>query len=89
MARYSLANNAAAGAGSQDGDGGAGGSGGPMPTINVSTGPVMRFANEDYVNQKDFQAGLAQAAKQGAKQGEAKALRRMQMSSATRKQLGM
>ena len=50
---------------------------------------VERINSVDYVTADQFQAGLRQAADQGAKQGEQKTLKRLQMSSGTRKRLGM
>ena len=50
---------------------------------------VERINSVDYVTADQFQAGLKQAADQGAKQGEQKTLKRLQMSSGTRKRLGM
>ena len=59
------------------------------PSINVTTGSVIQFENENYVSQAQFTAGLATAAQQGAKIGEAQMLRRMRMNPATRKQIGI
>ena len=50
---------------------------------------VERINNVDYVTADQFQAGMRQAANQGAKQGEQQTLKRLQMSSGTRKRLGM
>jgi len=50
---------------------------------------VERINNVDYVTADQFQAGMRQAATQGAKQGEQQTLKRLQMSSGTRKRLGM
>ena len=50
---------------------------------------VERINNVDYVTAEEFQAGMRQAANQGAKQGEQQTLKRLQMSSGTRKRLGM
>ena len=50
---------------------------------------VERINSVDYVTADQFQAGMRQAADQGAKQGEQKTLKRLQMSSGTRKRLGM
>ena len=50
---------------------------------------VERINSVDYVTADQFQAGMRQAADQGAKQGEQQTLRRLQMSSGTRKRLGM
>ena len=50
---------------------------------------VERINNVDYVTAEEFQAGMRQAANQGAKQGEQQTLKRLQMSGSTRKRLGM
>jgi hypothetical protein len=50
---------------------------------------VERINNVDYVTADQFQAGMKQAANQGAKQGEQQTLKRLQMSGSTRKRLGM
>ena len=50
---------------------------------------VERINSVDYVTADQFQAGMQQAAAQGAKQGEQQTLKRLQMSGSTRKRLGM
>jgi len=50
---------------------------------------VERINSVDYVTADQFQAGMRQAANQGAKQGEQQTLKRLQMSGGTRKRLGM
>jgi hypothetical protein len=50
---------------------------------------VERINAVDYVTADQFQVGLAQAAKQGAAQGEQRTLRRMQMSASTRRRIGI
>ena len=50
---------------------------------------VERINSVDYVTADQFQAGMRQAAQQGAKEGEQKTLKRLQMSGSTRKRLGM
>jgi len=50
---------------------------------------VERINSVDYVTADQFQAGMRQAANQGAKQGEQQTLKRLQLSSGTRKRLGM
>ena len=50
---------------------------------------VERINSVDYVTADQFQTGMRQAASQGAKQGEQQTLKRLQMSSSTRKRLGM
>ena len=58
------------------------------PVINVSTGNTLMFEGTNYVTQEDFQAGVSQAAVEGAKAGEARTLRRLRMSPGTRSKLG-
>lgn len=61
----------------------------------VTAGPIdVRFNVErinsvDYVTADQFQAGIRQAAQQGATQGEQRTLRRLQQSRSTRSRLGM
>lgn len=50
---------------------------------------VERINSVDYVTADQFQTGMRQAAQQGAKQGEQQTLKRLQLSSGTRKRLGM
>ncbi len=50
---------------------------------------VERINSVDYVTADQFQAGMRRAADEGAKQGEQKTLKRLQMSSSTRKRIGM
>ena len=75
-------------------DGGASGTSGEGGGTAVAAPIDVRYTVErinsvDYVTADQFQAGLRQAADQGAKQGEQKTLKRLQMSSGTRKRLGM
>jgi hypothetical protein len=50
---------------------------------------VERINNVDYVTADQFQRGMAQAAQQGAAQGERRALRTLQNSAATRRRIGV
>lgn len=50
---------------------------------------VERINSVDYVTADQFQRGMAQAAQQGAQQGEQRTLRRLQQSRSTRSRLGM
>jgi hypothetical protein len=50
---------------------------------------IERINNVDYVTADQFQRGMAQAAQQGAAQGETRALRKLQMSSSTRRRVGI
>jgi len=80
----------ASGAGAQgetagfDGAGGAAGS----AAIDVRF-KVERINNVDYVTAAEFQEGMQQAAKQGAQRGEQQAIKRLQMSSSTRRRVGL
>jgi len=66
----------------------AGGSTATMEPIDVRYS-VERINNVDYVTADQFQRGMAQAAQQGAVQGERRALRTLQGSAATRKRIGV
>jgi hypothetical protein len=50
---------------------------------------VERINSVDYVTADQFQAGMRQAAAQGAAQGEQRTLRRLQNSASTRRRLGV
>jgi tape measure domain-containing protein len=50
---------------------------------------VERINSVDYVTADQFQAGLQQAASQGAERGQQLALRRLQQSPSTRRRVGM
>ena len=50
---------------------------------------VERINSVDYVTADQFQRGMQQAATQGAREGEQQTLKRLQMSSSTRRRLGM
>ena len=50
---------------------------------------VERINDVEYVTASQFQAGLRQAAQQGAAQGEQRTLRRLQQSPSTRKRVGV
>jgi hypothetical protein len=50
---------------------------------------VERINNVDYVTTDQFQRGLAQAAQQGAVQGERRALRTLGNSPANRRRIGL
>jgi hypothetical protein len=71
------------------GEGGMGGTATAAPAaINVRY-TVERINTVDYVTADQFRSGMQQAAQQGAAQGEQRTLRRLQMSTSTRKRLGM
>ena len=90
MARYSRG----ARGGSVIPESGAGGTsedGGTAVTapIDVRRFSVERINSVDYVTASEFQQGLQQAAAQGAQRGEQQTLRRLQMSSSTRRRIGV
>ena len=60
----------------------------PMEPIDVRYS-VDRINNVDYVTTDQFQRGLAQAAQQGAVQGERRALRTLSNSPANRRRIGL
>ncbi len=74
------------------GNGIGGGSGGTatsaMEPIDVRYS-VERINNVDYVTADQFRAGMAQAAQQGAIQGERRAMRSLKNSAATRRGVGI
>ena len=60
----------------------------PMAPIDVRYS-VERINNVDYVTADQFRAGMAQAAQQGAIQGERRAMRSLKNSAATRRSVGV
>ena len=72
--------------GGTDGGGGAAAAAGPM-VVDVRYS-VERINDVEYVTASAFQAGMRQAAQQGAAQGEQRTLRRLQQSPGTRKRVG-
>lgn len=73
---------------------GDGGDGGTATMVAAPSAIDVRYTVErinsvDYVTADQFQQGMRQAAQQGAAQGEQRTLRRLQMSTSTRKRLGM
>ena len=90
MARYSRGARGGSvipesGAGGTNGEGGGTAVAAPIDVRYT----VERINSVDYVTADQFQAGMRQAADQGAKQGEQQTLKRLQMSSSTRKRVGM
>ena len=72
-----------------NGESGGGGMGAaPSGTIDVRYS-IERINNVDYVTNDQFQRGLAQAAQQGAVQGERRALRTLGNSPANRRRIGL
>ena len=59
--------------------------GGTGASVNITTGPVIRMDNRDYVTMTDMQRGMAAAA--GASQ--ASMMRSMSRSYATRRSMGL
>ena len=90
MSRYSRGARGSAVIPEAGGSGASGSSGGTAVggAIDVRYS-VERINSVDYVTADQFQAGMQRAADEGAKQGEQKTLKRLQMSSGTRKRLGM
>ncbi len=89
MARYSKGVRGEAVVGGEGGSAqAAAGSAGPMEPIDVRYS-VERINNVDYVTADQFQRGLAQAAQQGAVQGERRALRTLSNSPANRRRIGL
>jgi hypothetical protein len=90
MSRYSRGARgegviAGSGGGSEGGSGAA--AAGPM-VVDVRYS-VERINDVEYVTASAFQAGMRQAAQQGAAQGEQRTLRRLQQSPGTRKRVGI
>jgi hypothetical protein len=89
MGRYAGgARGAAVIPGNGESGGYGGGAGGGSGAIDVRYS-IERINNVDYVTAEQFQRGMAEAAQQGAQQGETRALRRLQMSSSTRRKVGV
>ncbi len=88
MGRYSRRGGTTGGAAAAEAGvaefGGVGGSGGIDVRYNVE-----RINSVDYVTAEQFQVGLARAAQQGATEGERRAMRSLQNSSATRRRLAV
>jgi len=87
MARYA---GGARGAAVIPGNGESGAAAGSAPagTIDVRYS-IERINNVDYVTAEQFQRGMAQAAQQGAIQGERRAMRTLGNSTATRRRIGI
>ena len=90
MARYSRGARGASVIPETGGSGTSGEGGGTAVAAPIDVRyTVERINSVDYVTADQFQAGMRQAANQGAKQGEQQTLKRLQMSSGTRRRLGM
>jgi tape measure domain-containing protein len=72
--------------GGTEGESGAAAAGPVVVDVRYS---VERINDVEYVTASQFQAGMRQAAQQGASQGEQRTLRRLQMSSSTRRKIGV
>jgi TP901 family phage tail tape measure protein len=90
MGRYAAGNRGASVIPSSGEQGGSGFGNGvaTMEPIDVRYS-VERINNVDYVTTDQFQRGLAQAAQQGAVQGERRALRTLSNSPANRRRIGL
>ena len=88
MNRYSRRSAGAAGVGVASEDEAIAAVQGSSAAIDVRYS-VERINNVDYVTADQFQQGLQQAAAQGAQRGEQQTLRRLQMSSSTRRRIGV
>ena len=90
MARYSRGARGASVIPETGGSGTSGESGGAAGAAPIDVRfTVERINSVDYVTADQFQAGMQRAADEGAKQGQQQTLKRLQMSSSTRKRLGM
>ena len=90
MSRYSRgARGEGVIAGSGGGTEGGGGAAAAGPMVVDVRYSVERINDVEYVTASAFQAGMRQAAQQGAAQGEQRTLRRLQQSPGTRKRVGM
>jgi len=89
MNRYAAGARGSAVIPSGGGEGGMGGTATAAPAAIDVRYTVERINSVDYVTADQFQTGMQQAAQQGAAQGEQRTLRRLQMSTSTRKRLGM
>ena len=90
MSRYSRgARGEGVLAGSGGGTEGGGGAAAAGPMVVDVRYSVERINDVEYVTASAFQAGMRQAAQQGAAQGEQRTLRRLQQSPGTRKRVGM
>ena|GEM_PF-6812844 len=89
MNRYAAGARGSAVIPAGDSEGGMGGTATLAPGAIDVRYTVERINSVDYVTADQFQRGMQQAAQQGAAQGEQRTLRKLQMSTSTRKRLGM
>lgn len=89
MSKWSSGNQAGSSSGGSGGEGGEDGRGGLEATpISISMDTRV-INNVEYVTAAQMQEMSANAAAEGAKRGEAMAIRKLQMSPATRRRIGM
>ena len=89
MARYAggaRGDDVLAGGGEVGGEGGAGGASSGVIDVTFNSHVINDVS---YVTYSDFQAGVQQAAAEGAKRGEQATLRRLQTSPSTRRRVGV
>ncbi len=89
MSRYAAGARGSAVIPAGDDTSGGGGTATMAPAAIDVRYTVERINSVDYVTADQFRTGMAQAAQQGATQGEQRTLRRLQQSRATRSRLGM
>ena len=89
MARYSRGSRGG-GVIPSDGGSSASGDGGVAVAAPIDVRyTVERINNVEYVTKDQFQSGMQRAAQQGAQRGEQNTLKRLQLSSGTRRRVGM
>jgi SLT domain-containing protein len=89
MARYSRGSRGG-GVIPSDGGSSASGDGGVAVAAPIDVRyTVERINNVEYVTADQFQSGMQRAAQQGAQRGEQNTLKRLQLSSGTRRRLGI
>ena len=69
-------------------DGGEAGAGGGGVNLNMSF-QTTKFMDREWVDREQLEASMAAAAAQGGKQGEARAMRKLQMSPSARRRIGI
>ena len=90
MARYSRGARGASVIPESGETGTVGGGGGTTVAAPIDVRyTVERINDVEYVTAAQFQAGMQQAAAQGAQRGEQQTLRRLQMSGSTRRRIGL
>ena len=69
-------------------EGGEAGAGGGGVSLNMSF-QTTKFMDREWVDREQLEASMAMAAAQGGKQGEARAMRKLQMSPSARRRIGI